>query len=58
MDNKIYYLETNALYALCNYFSEIIASGINVSTSLFALKEIVDGIEEENFQNSRIHPFY
>lgn len=54
MNNKIYYLETNALYALCNHFSDIVASGINVSTSLFALKEIVDGIEEENFQKRKV----
>ncbi len=44
MDNKIYYLETNALYALCNHFSEIIASGIDVTE----IKKCNDVIEKEN----------
>lgn len=54
MDNKIYYLETNALYVLSNRFADVVAAGINVSTSLFALQEIVEGIEEENFQKRKV----
>lgn len=51
---KIYYLETNALYALSGCFAEISEVDIEVATSLFALQEIVDGIKEEDFHKRKV----
>ena len=45
MDNKIYYMETNALYKLINHLDEILSSGVNVATSVYALYEVVYGIQ-------------
>lgn len=51
---KTYYMETNALYALSKHFDNIAKSNVNVATSLFALQEIVDGIEEDSFRKRKI----
>lgn len=51
---KTYYMETNALYALSKHFDNIANSNVNVATSLFALQEIVDGIEEDSFRKRKI----
>lgn len=52
MQNKIYYLETNALYSLTNCL-DMIAERTNAHTSLFAIQEIVTQISEENFFKRR-----
>lgn len=54
MKKKIYYLETNALYALANCFEKIADSKEEVVTSLFALEEIVDGIDAERFHKRKV----
>ena len=51
---KTYYMETNALYSLSKHFDNIANSNIKVATSLFALQEIVDGIEEDSFHKRKI----
>lgn len=50
----IYYLETNALYSLSNHFNDIVDSEINAETSMFALQEIVDGIDEKTFCKRKV----
>ena len=51
---RIYYLETNALYALSNSFNDIVDSKINTVTSIFALQEIVDGIDAKTFFKRKV----
>lgn len=53
-NEKKYYLETNALYSLCNHFEDIKNSSMEIATSLYALEEIVCGIGEENYNKRKI----
>ena len=46
--DKIYYLETNALYSLVNYF-DLVTKKVEAHTSLLAMEEIVSQISEEDY---------
>lgn len=46
--DKVYYLETNALYSLVNYF-DLIAEKLEAYTSFYAIEEIVSQISEDNY---------
>lgn len=51
---KTYYMETNALYALSNHFDAIANSNMKVATSIFALQEIVDGVDAGSFHRRKV----
>ncbi|WP_101696209.1 hypothetical protein [Clostridium minihomine] len=48
-----YYLETNALYSLINKIDLFVDSS-DVSTSLFAFEELIDGIDSENYHKRKV----
>ena len=51
---KTYYMETNALYVLSNHFNAIANSNMKVATSIFALQEIVDGVDAGSFHRRKV----
>lgn len=51
---KTYYMETNALYSLSGHFDDIANSNMNVATSIFAIQEIIDGVDAKSFRKRKI----
>ena len=51
---KTYYMETNALYSLSKHFDAIANSNMNIATSVFALQEIIDGVDGNSFHKRKV----